>query len=180
MIAVIFFPLDCLRRGSRWQFNAARTKAYCMMSLQQKPCHSQVTYNQPFVQAYCSLILRSAESHRDRFYTIRHCGQVPRCVCVCGGGGQVSFIRSAGVCPLPGFSILNAHWTSRVMSVWTWCHWKPLRLRWRGGRSDVRSWTAVALRRDWNSESVHCTAALLGILFWSIVWCLVLWLETLR
>ena len=42
------------------------------MSLQQKPCHSQVASNQPFVQAYCSLILRSVESHRDRFCVIPH------------------------------------------------------------------------------------------------------------
>lgn len=47
------------------------------MSLQQKPCHSQVASNQPFLQAYCSRILRSVESHRDRFYIIRHSGQGP-------------------------------------------------------------------------------------------------------
>jgi hypothetical protein len=51
------------------------------MSLQQKPCHSQVASNLPFLQAYCSLILRSVESLGDRFYIIRHSGQGPMVLC---------------------------------------------------------------------------------------------------
>ena len=81
MVPVISFLLDCFRRGACRQFNVTRTKAYCMMSLQQKPCHSQVASNQPFLQAYCSLILRSVESHKDRFYIIRHTGQGPVSLC---------------------------------------------------------------------------------------------------
>jgi hypothetical protein len=81
MIPVISFPHDCFKRGACRQFNVTKTIAYCMMSLQLKPCHSQVASNQPFLQAYCSPILWSGESHRDRFYIIRHSGQGPMSFC---------------------------------------------------------------------------------------------------
>jgi len=84
------------------------------MSLQQKPCHSQVASNQPFLQAYCSRILRSVESHRDRFYIIRHSGQGPYEFL-----WQVSFIKSAAVCPSPAFRYyFKRSLTSFVTSVW--------------------------------------------------------------
>ena len=106
MIPIIFSPLDCFRLGACRQFNVTGTKAYCMMSLQQKPCQSQVASNQPFLQAYCSLILRSVESHRDRFYIIRNSGQGPVSFC---DRFPLSKVLQFAPCLLLD-SILNGRW----------------------------------------------------------------------
>jgi hypothetical protein len=174
MIPVIFFPLDCFRRGACRQFNVTRTKAYCMMSLQQKPCHSQVASNQPFGQAYCLLILRSVESHRDRFYVTQ---DKSLWVSVTG-----FFYQSASVFPFLGLSsIWNGHWTGLLTSVWTCGRWK---LHWLGVNDvAVRTYEAdQQLRLDATEilDIVHWTVALLSMLFWSLVWWLVLCLDTLR
>jgi hypothetical protein len=167
MIPIIFSPLDCFRRGACRQFNVTRTKAYCMMSLQQKHCQSQVASNQPFLQAYCSLILRSVESHRDRFYIIRHSGQGPVSFC---DRFPLSKVLQFAPCLLLD-SILNGRW-----QVW----WRRDEINAIGNRSFLtlmrqpfgRLWlTAVTLRRNWNCTLSSCIAQYVVWKSWMVLIC---------